>query len=117
MGSSKFYVELDEKSLIQWFRKQATDYFKGQIKSDFNSIVKEAIEERLKGVDLLEMVKDAVRQVLPVEKIIRKGVEKMAIKKDWIMDIVNKEISKRVKEAMPQIIVKNAKGLEELFSD
>lgn len=114
MGKSKFYVELDEKSLVQWFRKEATEYFKGQVKDDFNNIVKDAINERLKGTDLLEMVKQSVREVLPVEKIIRKGVEKMAIKKDWIMDLVTKEISKRVKEAMPEIIVRT-KGLEDIF--
>lgn len=113
--TSKFYLELDEKSLIKWFRKQAVDYFKGDIKDDFNAIAKEAIDNRLKGKNLLELVKQAVREILPVEKIIRKGTEHMAIKKDWILDLVNKEISRRVKEAMPNIIIKNTKGLGDIF--
>ena len=112
----KIYIDIDEKSLNKFIRKQAEDYFKGEIRKDFNDIVKSVVEEKLKGKDMLEMVKEAVKLVLPIEKITRKGLEANAIKKDWITGIINEEISKKIKEAMPKITV-DVTDWEKIFVD
>lgn len=117
MAPSKFYLDINEKSLMKWIRQQAKDYFNGMSKDEFKEIIEDIVKKYLDSKDLKEIVKESVREVLPTKKVIKNGIERYSMKTDWIYTLLKEEIAKKVKESMPHISIKVNKGFSEIFDD
>jgi len=113
MGS-KLSINIDDQ-LDGIFNEKLEKYIESNMETQFETIVKKVVEKKLKGKSLLAVVEEAIKNVLPIEKIKERHLEKKILKKEYIDKLVNEEIIRRIRAEIPTITVNLSKDLDKIF--